>query len=251
MVVQEDVRSNKTKSEEKKKKHSKKSGTKKKSETYKKTERTHDVYEKRKEKRDYEYVYSKLPEELKNCCFGDEYFFYEGDEGKPKYEDINEKWKIFEEWVESIRQKKKEEEGFDDSYPDRVGHEIVRWAKKHDVYAIFLIIEFHWVIFRDTYLLVEGCPEIVLEFVRGILYGKRTEEEMWGPPEARAVKGKLIVFDKKHLPKEGQDTGDLEVIYQPIECPPEHQGMDNEPCPIQYYPREKGLLPKIPLVWER
>lgn len=199
----------------------------------------------------FEYVYSDLPEEWKNCCFGDEYFFHEGDEGDPKYENINEKWDEFTEWVESVRQKKLEVEGFDDSYPDRVGHEVARWARKHDFYAIFLIIEFHWEIFRDTYLLAEGCPEIVLEFIRGLLYGKRTEEEMWGPPETRAMKGKLIVFDKKYLPKEGEDTGDLEVIYQPIVCPPEYQGMDDIPCPIEYYPREKGLFPKIPLIFER
>lgn len=202
-------------------------------------------------KTDFEYVLKELPEEWKNCSFGDEYFFFDGKEGNPKYENINEKWDEFVQWIEGIRQKNMEKEGFADSYPDRVGQEVARWARKHDVYPIYLIIEYQWEIFRDTYLLAEGCPEIVLEFIRGILYGKRTEEQLWGPPETRAMKGKIIIFDKKYLPKEGEDTGGLEIEYQPVKCPPEYAEMEHEPCPIPFKPLENVLFLREPLFMER
>lgn len=201
--------------------------------------------------KDCEYVYSDLTEKLKNCSLGDEYFFYEGDEGNPKYENINEKWDEFVQWIESVREKNQMMEGFPDSYPDRVGQEVARWARRHDVYPIYLIIEYQWDIFRDTYLLADGCPEIVLEFIRGIFNGKKTEEEMWQRPEERKPKGTLIVFDKNHLPKEGEDTGDVKVIYQPIVIPPEYAGMENEPCPLKYGSMENILFPRNPIFMER
>ena len=201
----------------------------------------------KEEKKDFEYVYEELPEEWKNCSLGDEDFFFDGEDGSPKYENMDEKWDEFVQWVEKIRQKNLEKEGFADSYPDRVGQEIARWGRQHEVYAIYRIMERQWKIFRDTYLLVEGCPEIVMEFVRGIWFEKKTEEELW---EEKEEVRKIIVFDKKYMPKEGEDTGGIEFEYQPIVCPPELAEFENEPCPLEFCPLEKILYPKEPLFME-
>ena len=198
----------------------------------------------------FEYVKRELPEITKDCRFGDEYFFYEEEVGKPKYEDMNEKWNIFAQWIEDVREKCLEKEGFVDSYPDRVGHEVAKWARRHDFYVISQITMLHWEIFRDTYLLVDGCPELVLEFMQGIMYEKMTEKQMWGPKEEQRLKGKLILFREEYLPQEGEDTGDLEIIYEPIVPPPGGEDMEDDICPFEFYPREEGLFPKIPLFWE-
>lgn len=202
-------------------------------------------------KKGFEYQDGDIPIFLNECCFGDEYFFYEGAEGKPKYENINEKWDEFVQWVESVRERNKSIEGFEDSHPDRVGHEVVKWAKRHDVYAIFRLTNTYWEAFRDTYLLVEGCPEIVLEFIRGIMFEKMTEKQMWGTREDRQLKGKLIIFNEEYLPKEGEYTGDLEIVYQPITYPPEYDEIEDKSCPIEYYSIEKGLFPREPVIFER
>ena len=169
-----------------------------------------------KKNKGFEFVQSEIPYYLNEYNFGDDYFFYDGPDGHPKYENIAEKWNEFEQWLGKVRERNKTKEGFEDSLADRVGQEVMKWIRRHDAFAIYLLTKTHWETFRDTYLLVDDCPEIVMEFIRGIMYDKMTEEQMWGPRESRMLTGKLIVFDKKYLPKEGEDTGKLEVIYQPL-----------------------------------
>ena len=153
---------------------------------------------------------------VKKRVFGDEHFFYNDEDGSPKYENIDEQWEMFVQWIKEIREKNQTVDGFQDSSADKVGQEVTKWAIKHDAYAIYLLTKFHWVEFRDTYLLADGCPEIVLEFIRGIMYKKMTERQMWGTDEDRRPTGKLIIFDKKLMPEGERKPGELEVEYCPI-----------------------------------
>ena len=152
----------------------------------------------------------------KKRVFGDEHFFFEGDDGSPKYEDVDEKWDRFVEWLEKVRERNRLTEGFKDSRPDRVGGEVIKWAKEKDAYAIYIITKFNWVEFRDTYLLPSDCPEIVLEFIRAIMHNKMTEKQMWGTDEDRKPTGKLIIFDKNLMDKIESNPGELPVEYCPI-----------------------------------
>ena len=63
--------------------------------------------------------------------------------------------------------------------------------------------------------MVEDCPEYILEFVRGIMHDKMTEKQMWGSREDRMPEGRVILFDKSLMPKEGEDTGKLKFEYHP------------------------------------
>lgn len=159
---------------------------------------------------------SDMENGVKKRVFGDEHFFYNEVDGSPKYENIDEQWDIFIQWIRDVREKKKTVEGFSDSSADRVGREVIKWAEKHDAYAIYMLTKFLWVDFRDTYLLESGCPEIVLEFIRGIMYKKMTEKQMWGTDEDRRPTGKIIVFDKSLLPQGEPEEGKLPVEYCPI-----------------------------------
>ena len=150
---------------------------------------------------------------IKRRVFGDEHFFYNSVDGSPKYENIDEQWDKFIQWIKAVREDREQEEGFRDSCADRVGQEVIKWAEKHDPY---MLTKFLWVEFRDTYLLSPGCPEIVLEFIRGIMYKKMTEKQMWGTDEDRKPTGKLIIFDKKLIRKGKQEPGKLKVEYCPI-----------------------------------
>lgn len=154
----------------------------------------------------------KIPQRI----FGDEHFFYEGEDGRPKYENIDDKWMELVKWLETVRERNRTVEGFEDSRPDRVGQEVINWAKRQDAYAIYMITKLSWVEFRDTYLLQEDCPEIVMEFIRAIMYGKMTENQMWGSDEERKMKGKLIIFDKNLMPKGEPKPGEIEVEYCPV-----------------------------------
>lgn len=154
---------------------------------------------------------SKIQE--RKVIFGDEYLFFEGKDGHPKYENIDEKWTEIIDWLETVRERNKEKEGFENSQPDLIGQELVRWAKKKDIYPIFLITKGFWQVFRDTYL-VEGHPPIFMEFIRNIMVNKMSEKEMWGTKEDRMAKGKLIIFDERYLPKEEEKRQGLEVIYR-------------------------------------
>ena len=173
-----------------------------------------------KENKGFEFVQSEIPYYLNECCFGDDYIFYEGEDGHPKYENISEKWDEFGQWLGKVRERNKAIEGFEDSLADRVGQEVMKWIEMHDTFAIYLLTKTYWEAFRDTYLLVDDCPDIVMEFIRAIMYEKMTEKQMWGTKEDRMPEGKLIIFDKDYLPKEGEDTGKWEIIYQPIETEP-------------------------------
>ena len=157
-----------------------------------------------------------MEKEVKRHVFGDEHFFYNEEDGSPKYENIDEQWNIFIQWIKDVREKKKSLEGFKDSSADKVGGEVIKWAGKHDTYAIYLLTKFLWREFRDTYLLEPGCPDIVLEFIRGIIYKKMTEKQMWGTDEDRIQTGKLIIFNKELMSKVKQEPGELKVEYCPI-----------------------------------
>lgn len=148
--------------------------------------------------------------------FGDEHFFYEEGEGNPKYENIDVQWEKFVSWIEEVRERRKSVAGFEDSCADRVGGEVIKWGMRKDAYAIYMLTIHYWVEFRDTYLLEPGCPEIVLEFIRGIMYKKMTEKQMWGTDEDRRPTGKLIIFDKNLIPKGERKPGGPEVVYCPI-----------------------------------
>ncbi len=153
---------------------------------------------------------------MREIIFGDEYIFFEGADGHPKYENIDEKWEEIIHWIEKVREKNSREEGFENSQPDVIGKELVKWAKKKDMYPMYLIIKGFWHIFRDTYL-GEEHPPFFMEFVKEILANKMTEEEMWGQEEEKRKKGTLIVFDKKYLPTEEEKTEGLKVIYSPLD----------------------------------
>ena len=152
----------------------------------------------------------------KKRVFGDEHFFYEGEDGSPKYEDVDEKWEQFVCWLETVRERNQKLEGFADSCPDRVGGEVIKWAKKKDAYAIYLITKMNWVEFRDTYLLPQDCPKIALEFIRAIMYRKMTEKQMWGTDEDRKPTGKLIIFDRNLIDRGESKPGELPIEYCPV-----------------------------------
>lgn len=157
-----------------------------------------------------------MKNEARKRVFGDEHFFYDEEDGSPKYKDIDEQWDKFIQWIKEVRENKKTEEGFENSSGDNVGREVIKWAEKRDSYAIYLLIKFHWTEFRDTYLLTSGCPQIVSEFARGIMYKKMTEKQMWGREEDRKPTGKLIIFDKDLIEKGEKEWESLKIEYCPV-----------------------------------
>lgn len=178
-----------------------------------------------------EFVYRNIPLEIRECRYGDEYFFYEQDTALPKYEDIHEKWKEFAHWIELVRKKNRENDEFLQTNADPLGREVAKWALRYDVYPIYLLTKAHWETFRKYYLWVDGCPPIVMEFMRAIMYKRMSEEEMWGTKKERKSKGKLIIFDKTLLPKEGQEWENFEVEYRPID--PRFEECKREVCPLK------------------
>lgn len=152
----------------------------------------------------------------REIIFGDEYIFFEGEDGHPKYENIDEKWEEIIDWIEKVRERNLRMDGFENSQPDVVGKELVKWAKKKDIYPMHLIIKGFWDVFKKTYL-IEDHPPFFMEFVKEILADKMTEEEMWGKGREERKTGTLIVFDKKYLPTKEEKAEGLEVVYHPFE----------------------------------
>lgn len=139
--------------------------------------------------------------DLNKCLYADDYFLFDGKEGKPRYKDMEEKWNIFIEWIDKVAGRKKEEEGQDSRYAYQLGHEVVRWAKDRDVFALYILTRRHWVLFRDNYL-TDDAPKIVREIIDGIMLNKMTEKEKWGTDEDRKPKGQLIIFKSSQMTPE-------------------------------------------------
>ena len=164
--------------------------------------------------RGYTYSAPKIDFELNENSFGDEYFFFESTEGNPQYPCAEKVWNEFIRWIRKrIRQIGTESEEY--SYEKKIGKQLINFAKVRNAHSTYILIKRNWVEFRDFYLCVEGCPELVMEFVRGIMYKKMTEKQMWGGDEERMLGGTVLIFDKKFMPKEGEDTGNLRFEYRP------------------------------------
>lgn len=162
----------------------------------------------------YTYDAPKMDEELRENMFGDEYFCFESTEGKPQHECVEYVWNEFIKWMRKrLRQMGKQPEEY--SYEKKLGKQLIEFAKARNAHSMYILMKRNWVEFRDPYLCVEGCPDSILEFVRGIMYEKMTEKQMWGGEEERMPGGTVIVFDKSLMPKEGEDTGNFRFEYHP------------------------------------
>ena len=156
----------------------------------------------------------KMECELSDKGFGDEYFFFEDIQGNPKYERAEHVWEEFIKWMRKrLRQMASQPEEY--SYEKKLGKELIELAKVRNAHSMYILMKRNWVEFRDPYLCVEGCPDSILEFVRGIMYEKMTEKQMWGGDEERMPGGTVIIFDKSFMPKEGEDTGNFRFEYRP------------------------------------
>lgn len=153
-----------------------------------------------KEKSKSEKPLKDVPYDLNTCVFGDEYFFFNEENGEPKYLDIDSKWEIFIEWIKKVSESKKGE-GEEEEYAFGLGQEVLKWAEQRDTFGMYILVRMHWVVFRDNYL-TDDAPEIVREFIDGILYGKMTEEEKWGTDEDRKPKGQLIICSNQKMTPE-------------------------------------------------
>lgn len=154
-----------------------------------------------KEETEQESLSETANKNLNTCGFGDEFFFFENEYGNPKYENIEEQWKIFIEWVEKIAERKKEEVGEEAEYAYDIGREVLKWARQRDPYGLYMLTRVHWVGFRDTYL-TEDAPKIVREFIDEIMYNKMTDKEKWGTDEDRMLQGQLIICSNTKMTPE-------------------------------------------------
>lgn len=157
----------------------------------------------------------KIDFELNGNKFGDEYFLFKGAQGYPKYENAKEVWEEFIRWMIKRVVQIKAYEKDTKSYELQIGRQLIEFAKKRNAHSMYILMKRNWGEFRDTYLCVEGCPESVMEFVKGIMYKRMTEKQMWGSDEDRMPEGRVIIFDKNFMPKEGEDTGKLIFEYRP------------------------------------
>lgn len=157
----------------------------------------------------------KQLEAINEYGFGDEYFIFDEQDGSPKVYEGEQLWEKFIQWMETIYERLKSSEEFQDSEEYEIGQEIVKYALLRDTFDVYMLMKIHWVKFRDTYLLTEDCPDYILEFVNGIMHEKMTEKQMWGTDEDRLPEGTVIVFDESLMPKEGEDTGKLKFEYRP------------------------------------
>ncbi len=172
-------------------------------------------YRKERRKKRHREMYPDLDISLDDFGFGDEFFFFEGTDGSPRYEDVNEPWNQVISWTATVLDRLRNSDGFEEMCEYKIGQELIRYARLKTAHCIYLLMKINWVPFRDTYLLVEDCPEYILEFVRGIMQGKMTEKQMWGTDEDRLPEGTIICFDKALMPKEGTYTGKLKFEYRP------------------------------------
>ena len=163
----------------------------------------------------FEIVRQGLPPELEGCGFGDEFFMFEGAEGHPRYQDVNEVWDLFIQWIEKGQRQMLTLQKDEESYEYWIGSQLIDFARKRNVHSMYMIMKRNWEEFRDNYLNREECPKAVMEFVQGIMYEKMTEKQMWGSREDRMTEGRVILFDQSLMPKEGEDTGKLKFEYHP------------------------------------
>ena len=163
--------------------------------------------------------YREIPRQinlpLNGCGFGDEHFLFAGEDGSPKYEDINAPWDDFINWMEKVCKRYKKYKDTTRKGEYFIGQELIVHAARRNIHTIYCYISLNWVGFRDGFLLQKDCPETVIEFVRGILANKMTEKQMWGTVDDRCPGGTVIVFDKAFMPKEGEDTGTIKFEYHP------------------------------------
>lgn len=167
------------------------------------------------EEQSYREIPKKIDLPLNGCGFGDEYFLFAGPDGSPKYEDPNLVWDSFIDWLEKLCKRYKKYKDTTRQGEYFLGQELIVHASQRNLYKIYCYISLNWVGFRDGFLLQKGCPEIVIEFVRGVLANKMTEKQMWGTVDDRCPGGTVIVFDEELMPKEGEDTGTIKFEYHP------------------------------------
>ena len=167
------------------------------------------------EEQSYREIPKKIDLPLNGCGFGDEYFLFEGPDGSPKYEEPNLVWDSFIDWLEKLCKRYKKYKDTTRQGEYFLGQELIVHASQRNLYKIYCYISLNWVGFRDGFLLQKGCPEIVIEFVRGVLANKMTEKQMWGTVDDRCPGGTVIVFDEELMPKEGEDTGTIKFEYHP------------------------------------
>lgn len=170
---------------------------------------------KESEPKGYEMVRPKLDFKLNEFGFGDEYFLFEGPDGNPKYENVNEVWDNFAQWIRQRQADMEQEKGRENNYEYSIGEQLLEFATQRNAHGIYMLTRKNWVEFRDAYLGVEGCPPKVMEFIYGIMDRKMTEKQMWGSDEDRMTEGTVIIFDQSLMPKEGEDTGKLKFEYRP------------------------------------
>lgn len=162
----------------------------------------------------YTYGEAKMDYPLNESGFGDEHFFFESTQGNPQYEAVEKVWDEFIRWMRKrLRQMKAQQQ--EETYEMKMAKQLIDFAKVRNAHSIYILIKRNWVEFRDNYLCVEGCPESMMEFIRGIMYKKMTEQQMWGGDEERMPIERVIIFDKNLMPKEGEDTGNLRFEYRP------------------------------------
>lgn len=172
-------------------------------------------YEYSNPNRGYEIVRPKIDYKLNESKYGEEYLLFEGIEGSPKYENPEVIWENFIQWIEKRQQQMTALKMDKESYEYKLGNQLIEAARDYNPHGIFFLMKRNWVEFRDNYLCAERCSEDIMEFVRAVLYKKMTEKQMWGSDEDRMPGGKVIIFDKKFMPKEGEDTGKLQFEYRP------------------------------------
>ena len=143
----------------------------------------------------YTYSAPKLDFELNENNFGDEYFFFESTVGNPQYDRVEKVWNEFIRWIRK-RLKQMENQAEEYSYEMKIGRQLIDFAKNRNAHGMYILMKRNWVEFRDPYLCFEGCPDSIMEFVRGIMHEKMTEKQMWGGDEERMPGGTVILFDK-------------------------------------------------------
>ena len=163
----------------------------------------------------YEIARPEVDFKLNEVGFGDEFFLFEGPKGNPKYENANEVWDNFIQWIRERRTEMEKEKEQENNFGYDMGEQLIEYANQRNAHGIYILTKQNWVEFRDTYLGVEGCPQKVMEFIYGIMDRKMTEKQMWGSDEDRMIEGTVIIFDQSLMPKEGEDTGKLKFEYRP------------------------------------
>jgi len=83
----------------------------------------------------FEIVRQGLPPELEGCGFGDEFFMFEGVEGHPKYQDVNEVWDLFIQWIEKGQRQMLTLQKDEESYEYWIGSQLIDFARKRNTHS--------------------------------------------------------------------------------------------------------------------